>query len=75
MLDQPAVDARNVEHMPAIGQAPHLLPDLEILKPTSPKFRKEISSLKVKRQLLISTGGGNIQIAVLLDENSEKAIQ
>lgn len=33
MLDQPAVDARHVEHVPAIRQAPHLLADLEILKP------------------------------------------
>lgn len=32
VLDEPAVDARHVEHVPAVRQAPHLLPDLEILR-------------------------------------------
>jgi hypothetical protein len=54
--------------MPAIGQAPHLLPDLEILKPTSPKFRKEIPSLKVKKAAADFNRTRKYSIVVLLYE-------
>jgi hypothetical protein len=32
MLDEPAVDAGHVEHVPAVRQASSLLPDLEVLQ-------------------------------------------
>ena len=46
VLDQPAVDARHVEHVPAVRQAPHLLPNLEILhnQQQHPRRTEEIFS-------------------------------